>query len=238
MSLSSSFAHALSGLRVNSRLTEIASNNLANALTDGYGRQRVDVSARTLSGEGAGARVTTVLRASSPTFTAARRAADGEASFYGTQAEAMQRLANSLGEATDSTGLFRRLETFETELRQFAETPESAPRQVQVAEAARDVAQSLQTLSQEAAIVRQNADAAIAADVATVNSNLYSIFPKGRVDFRWIKDWKVPMGCLDNEDKAAYNAWFDDEEAKKFTTQETDDDEMMTFAPHHGCETP
>ena len=64
------------------------------------------------------------------------------------------------------------------------------------------------------------------------NSNLYSIFPKGRVDFRWIKDWKVPMGCLDNEDKAAYNAWFDDEEAKKFSIKETDDGEMMTFAKY------
>ena len=66
MTLSSTFVNALSGLRVSGRMTEVASHNLANALTDGYARQEVEVSSVALNGQGVGARVATVSRAMAP----------------------------------------------------------------------------------------------------------------------------------------------------------------------------
>lgn len=175
MSITSTFANALTGLRANSKLTEVTSNNLANALTDGYGRQEVVLSSQALGGQGAGVSVTSLVRAQAPEATAARRQADGDAAASSAQADALARLGQSLGEATDPDGLFRRLEGFETSLRQFAETPESGPRQSLATEAARDLASVLNSLSSEAAIVRQNADAAIFADVNRVNQNLAEI---------------------------------------------------------------
>ncbi|MEM1159956.1 MAG: flagellar hook-associated protein FlgK, partial [Pseudomonadota bacterium] len=175
MSLSTSLANALSGLRVNSRLTAAASNNLANALTPGYGRQTLEVGSLSLAGEGAGVRVISANRAASPGLTAARRNADGEAALLAPQSEALSRLGSVLGEPTDIDGLFRRLETFETTLRQFAETPESQPRQIQVVNDARDLTGILNQISSEVATLRQSADFDIATDVATVNRNLYSI---------------------------------------------------------------
>lgn len=175
MSISHSIHNALSGLNANGRLASIASNNLANALTKGYGRQSVDLGSNVLDGRGVGVSVNGVSRASSPNLTAARRDADGEAATLEPQAQALLRLGRVFGEATAEDGLFRRLESFETALRQFSETPESVPRQIQTVDAARDMVAYLNHLSTEAATVRQNADTTIAAQVDTVNSNVERI---------------------------------------------------------------
>ena len=175
MSISSSIANALSGLSSNGRLAGVASNNLANALTKGYGRQSVDLGSNVLNGAGAGVQVNGVNRASAPDLTAARRDADGDAATLDPQAGALGRLGRSLGEATSEDGLFRRLETFESALRLFAESPEAEPRQIQTLDAARDLVAGLNDLSTEATTVRQNADAAISAQVGTVNRNVERI---------------------------------------------------------------
>jgi flagellar hook-associated protein 1 FlgK len=175
MSLSLSLNNALSGLTVNGKRLEVTSTNLANALTDGYGRKSVEASALVLDGNGTGVAVLGVNRAAVPELTAARRQSDGDAASATAAADGLGRLGQILGEATDDDSLFRRVEQFETALRTLAETPESAPRQTQAVEAARDLATDLNTASQEMAIVRQNADAAIAAEVATVNNNLQEI---------------------------------------------------------------
>lgn len=175
MAISTTFANALSGLNVTRRMAEIASNNLANALTEGYGRQQVDVSSAVLAGAGVGSRVEGINRAAAPDLTASRRQADGDAATIGPQSDALARLGRALGEATDDESLFRRLETYEASLRQLAESPESEPRQLQAINAAKDLTSYMNTLSREAQTVRENADAAIAAQVGTVNANLTRI---------------------------------------------------------------
>lgn len=175
MSLSSSMLNALSGMRINSRMTEIASNNLANALTDGYGRQIVNVGAATLDGNGIGVTEVSITRASATQFTEARRQADGEAANGTIKADALARLGTQLGEATAADGLFRRLDVFESSLRQFAETPESPPLQRQAVDVAKDLANELNSISDDVSRLRTDADAAINRDVATVNRNLKTI---------------------------------------------------------------
>ena len=78
MSISSALNIALSGLTATGKLAEITSGNLANALTDGYGRQTVTLSSGVLGGLGNGVAVAGVDRASSPELTSARRIADGD----------------------------------------------------------------------------------------------------------------------------------------------------------------
>ena len=175
MSISATFSNAVSGLNAMRRRAEITSNNLANALTPGYGRQSVELGAAVLEGRGVGVSVNGINRASAPEFTAARRQADGAAALLEPQANAMQRIGAALGEATDEDSLAVRVEEFETALRALADTPESEPRQLQVIDAARDLTARLNDLSQEAATVRQNADATIGVQVDTVNRNLVRI---------------------------------------------------------------
>lgn len=175
MSISSSFNNALSGLTASGRLAEVTSNNLANALTKGYGRQSVDLGSVALGGGGAGVNVVGVTRETAPDLTAARRQTDGETATLEPQAEALARLGQAFGEATDTQGLFLRVQDLENGFRLLSSTPESQPRQIQVAEAARDLTTALNSLSDVAASVRQSADAEIGAQVQRVNANLQQI---------------------------------------------------------------
>lgn len=175
MSLALSLNNAISGLNANSKRIEVTSTNLANALTKGYGRKSVEAGALVLDGNGSGVAVLGINRAASPELTATRRQADGDAAVSTVTAEGFARLGQILGEATNDDSLFRRVQDLETSLRTLAETPESEPRQSAAVDAARDLASELNTASLEIAAVRQNADAAIADQVTTVNNNLQQI---------------------------------------------------------------
>ena len=50
MSLSLSLSSAVSGLQASARSAELVSSNVANALTDGYGRRDIQLTARSLGG--------------------------------------------------------------------------------------------------------------------------------------------------------------------------------------------
>lgn len=175
MSISSTFSNAISGLTAMRRRAEVTSNNLANALTPGYGRQSVDLGSAVLEGRGVGVKINGISRASAPEITAARRQADGAAATIEPQADALARIGTAIGEASDEDSLAVRVEAFEGALRALADTPESEPRQVQAVDSARDLAARLNRLSDEAATVRQNADATIGAQVDTVKGNLERI---------------------------------------------------------------
>ena len=175
MSISSAINIALSGLTATGRRVEITSGNLANALTEGYGRQSVTLSSAVLGGFGSGVAVGGVNRASSPELTSARRIADGDLAGGQSELDAMVRLERSLGVAGDDDTLATRITAFEAALRQLAETPELAPRQVAAATAASDIASRLNQISTEGTRVRQTADADIARQVTEVNGALSKI---------------------------------------------------------------
>ena len=175
MSISSALNSALSGLNVTGKLAAVTSNNLANALTDGFGRQTVELSSAALGGNGAGVTVTGVDRASSPELTSARRVADGDLAGGQGELDALVRLERSIGAAGGTDSLSTRIVAFEASLRQLAETPESAPRQAATAAAAGDLAAKLNQISSEGARVRQTADTEITRQVTEVNTSLSKI---------------------------------------------------------------
>jgi flagellar hook-associated protein 1 FlgK len=175
MSISNALNNALSGLNATGKLAEITSGNLANALTDGYGRQIVGLSSAVLGGYGAGVAVTGVDRASSPELTSARRVADGDLAAGQGELDALVRLERSVGVAGGADTLATRIVAFEASLRQLAETPELAPRQAATAAAAGDLSTKLNQISSESARVRQTADAEIVRQVTEVNGALSKI---------------------------------------------------------------
>ena len=175
MSISSALNIALSGLTAASKRSEITSGNLANALTDGYGRQSVSLTAAVLGGYGSGVAVVSVDRASNPELTSARRIADGDLAGGQAELDALARLERSLGVAGGEDTLASRIIAFEGALRQLAETPELAPRQVAATAAASDIASRLNQISTEGARVRQTADADISRQVNEVNGALSKI---------------------------------------------------------------
>jgi flagellar hook-associated protein 1 FlgK len=175
MTISNALHNALSGLNATGKQAEVTAGNLANALTDGYGRQTVTLSPLVLAGYGNGVAVLGVERASSPELTSARRIADGNLAGGQAELDALVRLERSLGGADGDDTLTTRITAFEGALRQLAETPELAPRQAAAAAAARDVAVKLNQISTESSRIRQTADAEIARQVSEVNGALEKI---------------------------------------------------------------
>lgn len=175
MSISSALQNALSGLTATSKLAEITSGNLANALTDGYGRQAVTLTPQVTGGHGTGVAVADVTRAQSPELTSSRRRADGDLALGQARLDAHTRLERSLGTVGDPNSLSARVTAFEGALRDLAETPELAPRQAAAATAAGDLASRLNQISTESTRVRQTADGEIARQVSEVNGALSKI---------------------------------------------------------------
>ncbi|MEM8741210.1 MAG: flagellar hook-associated protein FlgK [Pseudomonadota bacterium] len=175
MSLSSALSIAYSGLVATSRSSEVVSNNIANALTEGYAKRGLDVSSRVLDGYGYGVAVEGISRAADPRATADRRAADAA---YGRAADlgaGQQLLADRLGDPEDPSGFAGRARAFETALELARDTPESDAARSGLLEAAKRFAQAFSDASDEVATVRRDADAAIARQVDTVNANLAEI---------------------------------------------------------------
>lgn len=175
MSISGAMANANSGLSAASQRASVVSNNVANALTPGYARREISVSEQILAGSGAGVRVDGVVRAADPAITRERRFADGAVGRDQAIAAAYGSLNAALGEPDDPFSLFGQYQNFETALRTLGESPESGPAQAQVLDAAKALTTTFNQLAGEASRARQDADNAIARDVAFVNDALKQI---------------------------------------------------------------
>ncbi|MBX7120270.1 MAG: flagellar hook-associated protein FlgK [Gemmatimonadaceae bacterium] len=116
MSIGSILNNARSGLLAAQRAVEVTSNNVANAQTAGYTRQRVETAAqiptRFADGEfGAGVRVIGTTRARDQFLDANFRRASADASGGRLRTDGLGRLETILGEPSD-TGLGAALDTF------------------------------------------------------------------------------------------------------------------------------
>ncbi|MEM7527778.1 MAG: flagellar hook-associated protein FlgK [Pseudomonadota bacterium] len=168
MSISGAISSALSGLAANGRQLSVTSGNIANALTEGFGARDVTLSARS---EGGGVRVVSVGRSLDPALTGLRREADADAAEASVLAEGTARLSDAFGVLGGPLpGLFEQMTAFENALSALADTPESAPRQGAVLEAAQRLATGFNDASRAAASVREDADTQIGDLVRRTNA--------------------------------------------------------------------
>ncbi|MGO4907434.1 flagellar hook-associated protein FlgK [Pseudorhodobacter sp. W20_MBD10_FR17] len=175
MSISGSMSSALSGLTAAARSAELISSNIANALTDGYGRRELQVSAQKLGSTGQGVHIVGVSRDINQALVADRRIADASASNMGQRLEFLTQLSVALGSPEEGSSLSGRLASFDSALIAAAAEPESSVRQGNVVETARSVASGIRSVSTQIQSARAEADAQIATEVGTINSALVSI---------------------------------------------------------------
>ncbi|MEO0360693.1 MAG: flagellar hook-associated protein FlgK [Pseudomonadota bacterium] len=175
MSLSLTLNHALTGLRAATRQTDLIANNVANALTEGYGRREIELSAAAIAGAGAGVKVEGVSRAASPFISDARRLADASAGGADVLADARGRLAAAVGQPGDSASLASSADRLDAALAAAAETPESTALLSTAVTAARDYANTINRIGTEAMTLRTEADASIGAQVDRMNDGLNQI---------------------------------------------------------------
>ncbi len=175
MSISSALSNAMSGLTTTSRMAEIVSSNLSNALTDGYGRRSLELSARQVGGLGAGVQIDAVTRFVDAGLLADRRLADAALAGQDRSARMLVRLEQALGGPDDAAGLGAKLARFEQALIGASSDPASETRLNEVLSRLTDITTTLQGNTKTIQSLRQEADARIAGDVEALNAALLQV---------------------------------------------------------------
>ena len=175
MSITASLSNALSGLQAASRAADLISSNVANALTEGYGRRTLEVSSRVLDGSGAGVTVDGVRRQVDAAVLADRRAADSTLAASSVNEGFLADLESAIGHPGDGSSLAGRVSGLESTLIAAASLPESNARLGNVLRAAKDLAGQISGISDQIQDSRTEADHQIATGVDTINDALSRI---------------------------------------------------------------
>lgn len=175
MSISHALSNALSGLTAASRRAEVVSSNLANVMTDGYGRRTLELSAHQVGGTGAGVRIDGVQRIVDRGILADRRLADAGLAGHRDMSRMLNRLETIMGSDGSGTTLSDRIAKLEEALVTASSDPASDLRLDTVRRRMTEVASALNDASDGVQALRQEADASIASQVETLNTSLAQV---------------------------------------------------------------
>lgn len=175
MSISSALSNAVTGLTANSRMAETVSNNMANALTEGYARREVDLASVNLAGQGAGVQVVGIRRVVNEAALADRRLADADLAGRDRTSTALNRLESLMGTVDDPASLANRMIALEQAFVTAAGDPASEQRLRVVVNRLGELSASLKNVADNVQRMRQDADVDIARDIETLNRSLLEV---------------------------------------------------------------
>lgn len=174
MTISSALSAALTGLSASSRAASVVSENIANARTEGFGTRSLSLASVTY-GAGRGVQVTGVTRASDPVLLGERRAAGASRGEAETRAAYLQKIENLIGTPDAPGSLSARLDAFAASLVSAQGRPDSQSRLAAVLNSAKDLAATMNGISNGIQSLRREADSAIGTAVERLNRTLASI---------------------------------------------------------------
>jgi flagellar hook-associated protein 1 FlgK len=175
MSISSALNNAASGLAASARLADTIANNVANAMTPGFGARSTELSSLTLGGYGSGVRVAGTARAENAFLTAERRSADAALGATATRSDAYDRMLTAIGEPGAENALSTLATGLETALMGATASPQSTAKLSAAVAAAKGLAGAVNRVAEENVRLRTEADAEIARQVETVNGALRAV---------------------------------------------------------------
>ena len=175
MSMLGSLLNAYSGLRVAARSAEVVSQNVANAMTDGYGRREVELVATLAGRQPSGVAIAALPRKVDSTTMASRRLAQAESAGQKVRTDILKRLEKEFGLPGEKGSLSALSVALESSLVAAQSRPESQPRQQRVLFAARDLVDRLNRVAQAVQDMRMQADSEISRQVDLLNGNLRKI---------------------------------------------------------------
>lgn len=175
MSITSALSTALSGLNATTRAADIVASNVANAMTEGYGRREVELSSRTVGGGGSGVNVVGVTRSTNPVVVGERRIADGMVGLESTRVGFYSSVTRAVGQANDAGSITGLTVGLETAMIEASNHPESDAHLNAVLNASQALSDRINTAAKSLSTLRQDADQDIAATVARLNSNLEKV---------------------------------------------------------------
>jgi len=175
MSISGALSNALSGLTAASRTTEAISSNIANVMTDGYGRRQVELSSRSLGANGAGVWIDGVTRQVDDAIIANRRLADASLGDTSTRAHFLEQIQDAIGLPGEPGSLGTRLAEFQSSLMEAASRPDSSVRLQKVVRSASSLVDHVNSISDRIQGLRMEADSGIFTLVSRLNDTLRQI---------------------------------------------------------------
>ncbi|MDE0588352.1 flagellar hook-associated protein FlgK [Halocynthiibacter sp. C4] len=175
MSLSSSLANAMTGLNASARSAQVVSSNIANAMTEGYGRRELELSSQTLGRNGAGVTVVGTTRHADPVLIADRRSAQSEQGSASTMSGFLGQLESAIGIPGDAGSLSATISQFENALIEASSRPDSTVRLQNVLTASQDLAGKFNAISDDIQNLRVQADNQIFEQVSFLNKSLKHI---------------------------------------------------------------
>lgn len=173
MSLSGALSNAITGLTAASRSAQIVSSNLANAMTEGYGRREIALEAQ--HARGGGVRVLSTIRHSNPTLITELRAARADEAAQNVSSGFFAKLESLVGTADSGDSISARLADLEARFVSAASRPDQAGRLDETVRSSKDLARSLNRATQGIQDARVAADKQIAKGVEGLNSKLSEI---------------------------------------------------------------
>ena len=194
----SGISTALSSLIAQRTALDVTGQNIANANTAGYTRQRADLGAvsgaqapsmfSVGTGIGNGVQVTGISRANDPFLDAKLRSQTSDAAYLAARADAYSTLESGLGEPGDD-GLSSQLQTFWSAWHDVANAPDKGATQSVLLDQARQLVDSIHTQYQGIATQWSNARTttsslvdqtnALASSVADLNARILDITNNG-----------------------------------------------------------
>ncbi|WP_116597661.1 flagellar hook-associated protein FlgK [Primorskyibacter marinus] len=171
MTLNGALSNALSGLNASARATINVSSNIANALTDGYGRRELTVESR-ITGSFGGVAITGTLRHVDPVILADRRLADAELGNASDLASFAARMETGIGLPGEAGSLSQVIADFDSALVTAASRPDSEERLGAVARSAEVLVNTINTIADGISSAREDADAKIGEMVDQLNTSL------------------------------------------------------------------
>ena len=172
MSLSAASRSALSGLTMASMTTRLISDNIANALTPGYGVRSVGM---TSDHNGSGVRIVGITRFTDPVLLANRRQADAQLGSATIASNFLTRVESIVGLPDDGASLSARMAQFQSDLLEAASRPDSGIRLDQAVNAAEDLVYAIRTAAKGVQTLRNEAEKDITAQVERLNTLLVRI---------------------------------------------------------------
>jgi len=201
MSISHSLSNALSGMSAASRMAEIVSTNVANSLTEGYGRRSISLSASQVGDRGAGVSIGAVTRFVDRGVLSDRRLADSGLASNGALVATMKDIENIVGVAGTDGSIASRIVAVETALIDAATDPSSTVRLTALKDRLGDLATGLNAASQSIQDKRVEADRSIADQVSVLNTSLAQV-EKLNADIQYLRNnGSDPSSLLDERQR-------------------------------------
>ncbi|MEP3602596.1 MAG: flagellar hook-associated protein FlgK [Stappiaceae bacterium] len=176
MGLSSALNNAIYGLKYTQSQVAVASNNIANAGTDGYSTKSISGKVYVNSeGMTSGLVKTTVQRTLNETLQGHFRESNSDANYWDTLQNITSRLDEIFGTIEDDASLTNLIGDISASLTELVNDPSGYSSQLEVVGAAKSLALQLNSMASSVEQLRLDADRSIAGQVDQVNGLLENV---------------------------------------------------------------